>query len=95
MAQGIPEIILPYISQIGANAVYVFIALVAIRYLLYGFALYKSIEKFHRGWFALLFVGAIMLQDLALFPIIYLIVFMDRAPKRKKAKPKKAKKKKK
>lgn len=48
----------------------------------YGIALYKTIERKQKVWFVVLFLGTFILSDLGILPIIYLLVYREKKPKK-------------
>lgn len=44
----------------------------------YGIAIYKSLQKQQKTWFVVLFVAAILLNDLGILAIIYLLIYRDK-----------------
>ena len=50
----------------------------------YGLALYKSLERKQKGWFIVLFVATFILNDAGILAIIYLAVYRDKKPAKKK-----------
>ncbi len=62
-------------------AIYVLIAIAVWKLIWYGLALYKSVELKQKAWFTVLFVGAFILNDLGVLPIIYLLLHRDKKQK--------------
>ena len=61
------------------------ILLVAVWKLIwYGLAIYKTIQKQQKSWFVVLFVCALLLNDLGILPIIYLILNREKKAIKKK-----------
>jgi len=52
----------------------------------YGLALYKSLERKQKAWFIILFVATFILNDAGILAIIYLAVYRDKKPVKKKKK---------
>jgi len=52
----------------------------------YSVALFKAIDKKQKIWFSVLFVGAFVLNDLGILPMIYLVLNRKKESKDKRAK---------
>jgi len=73
-----------YLGVSVETVIYVILIVLVWKLIWYGLAIYKSIEKKQKIWFVVLFLGTFIFNDLGILAIIYLIIYRDKKPKRKR-----------
>lgn len=64
--------------------IFVVITILVWKLIWYGLAIYKSIEKKQKIWFVILFLGTFIFNDLGILPIIYLLIYRKKKPKKRR-----------
>jgi len=70
---------------ISVTALLAFILILFVfKLIMYGIALYKTIERKQKIWFVVFFAGVFLINDLGILPIIYLLIYRQKHPQKKK-----------
>jgi len=99
LTQGISAINPILAQEIAKNPIiiYVFLAQLILKLIFYPIALYIAGKQNQKLWFIVLFIGLLILNDFAFFPIAYILInkystklqYNNKNSKRKKSKNKK------
>ena len=74
-----------YGTNVSIGLIVLAVAVLIFKLFWYGLALYKTVERKQKGWFITLFILALVpINELGLVAIIYLLVYRERKPKKKK-----------